>query len=229
MPEARLFSFSGGAVTKVSSFLMQESECEVIQNFHLDTIGQLTARLGNAKVGAAINDTKKIEGLGSYQKADGTTKYLIGVSGAQVSYSTGGSWSSIKADWTGNGEMVDMATLNDIIFLARTTPGIWSYDGTTFATVAAAPNAKYIEVYKDKLYAAGTTTARSTVYFSAVGDGTTWDLTNDNFTVDKNSNGVITGFGVVNNRLIIFKENALYKWDNSILAKIARFANLEHK
>ena len=83
------------------------------------------------------------------------------------------------------------------------------YDGTQVTRVSAVPKAAFITVHKNYMFAARTTTAESRLYWSAVGDATSWPT--NNFIDIERDKGKITGIASYGNELIVFKNYSIFK------------------
>ena len=68
---------SGGLNNKFSPLLIEDTELQVMENFHLDQKGTLQQRLGFAKHYAATFATGPVRGLYNYRKDDGTSRLVI--------------------------------------------------------------------------------------------------------------------------------------------------------
>src|SRR3990167_9272112 len=125
----------------------------------------------------------------------------------------------------------EFANFLDYLFMVNYSNVTYSFDGTTWSTstnVTDAPKAKYAKVYNARLYLGNVdvvgTAYPSRVYFSSYptsAEAITWDTTNDWFRVNSNDGDVITGLGTNSNRLLIFKENSLWIYNEDNLFQIS--------
>lgn len=127
------------------------------------------------------------------------------------------------------GYKVEFATFLDGEFAVNFADATRYYNGTTWSqttNVTSAPKAKYIMPFNDRLYLAyldvSATTHSSRVIASSLPDASyniTWDTgaTGPWFDVSPLDGEGITGLGKNFNRLLIFKENTLWKYDTNTL------------
>lgn len=104
-------------------------------------------------------------------------------------------------------------------------------EGTTAAThdndatitirtnIDSAPTGKYIKAFVDRLYISGNSNYPSRVYYSSIPNAyslrITWTTADDYFDVVSDDGDIVKGFGVNADRLLIFKENSLWRWSST--------------
>lgn len=103
------------------------------------------------------------------------------------------------------------STMNDTLWMVNGEVAK-KWDGTTFANIGGTPPlGKFILSHKQRLFAAGVSSARSRLYFSDVGDPETWNALSF-IDVGKGDGDSITGLFIgLNDRLIITKENSVWE------------------
>ena len=128
-----------------------------------------------------------------------------------------------------SGSKIEFCTFLNGVFSVNFDDATRYYNGTSWSkttNVASAPKAKYIMNYNDRLYLAYIdvtgTTHNSRVIASSLPDTSyniTWDVsaTGPWFDVSPLDGDVITGLGKNFNRLLIFKEKGLWKYDTNSL------------
>lgn len=232
----RIFSvrdLSGGVNRAVSEFLQAKDEFRRISNYNLDTIGALTKDTGYSQRGDNIANATEILGL---------TPFYYGANREQlaaVDLSTGNadiykylpssnSWSAAGLSLA-SGEKVEFANFLDGLFMVNYSDDTRFYDGSTWSTstnVSSAPKARYVISYRNRLYllnldVSGTSHSSRVAYSSLPDDSynITWDMSSGGqyFDVSPKDGDVITGVGKNFGRLLIFKENSLYRYDTNTL------------
>lgn len=101
----------------------------------------------------------------------------------------------------------------------------WKWNGTDDASNlgATAPAGKWVKSWQNALWIACTATEPSTLYFSNLGDATTF-TTDDDYKFD----APITGLGILGPMLVVFMEDhigVLSGTNNRLLTKVDRFIN----
>lgn len=102
-------------------------------------------------------------------------------------------------------------------------PWRWTGSGTAAALGGTPPQGRWIKVWQDVVWIANTSTEPSTIFFSNLGDPTTW-TTDDDYKFD----APITGLGILGNLLVVFMEDhigILTGTNNRVLTKVNRFIN----
>lgn len=103
----------------------------------------------------------------------------------------------------------DFATANDTLWIVNGEVAK-KWDGTTFGDMAGSPPlGKFVVFHKQRLFIAGASAARSRVYFSDVGAPETWGALSF-IDVGKGDGDAITGLAVLNDVLIITKDNSVW-------------------
>jgi len=127
------------------------------------------------------------------------------------------------------GAKIEFCTFLDGVFACNFENATRYFNGTTWSqttNVTSAPKAKYLINYNDRLYEAyidiNGTTYNCRVQGSSLPDSNyniTWDVsaTGPWFDVSPLDGDIITGLGKNFNRLLIFKENGLWRYDTNSL------------
>jgi len=176
-----------------------------------------------------------IKGGHSFRMANGTRKLMFATSevGQTVDVliynSSTDSWDKQGRAYTA-GSTPEFLTYLDRVFAFNINDATESYDGSTWSTsvqVTSAPKAKYGIQYFDRIYLAYVdvvgTTHYSRVAYSSIPDTSgniTWNPTVDYFDVALDDGDILRGLGENANRLLIFKEDSLYRYDLNQLFKI---------
>lgn len=237
-----LLNFSGFLQTTTSSFLRRNDQLELAINVNGDNIGSVTKRLGYS----LFQDYgSSVTGLWSYNDVSGGNRYLLAFDSGTLKYSTGGAPSSIVGGLTTTAK-VEFTTFLDQAFVvgansSNTYLTTATIDGVTYSTtnnVTNAPKAKYVEVFRDRVYLADVevsgTRYPDRFYYSSTPDsaGTsiTWTAT-DFERVYTNNGEPIMGIHTNKflNELLIFKETSMHAWDTVRLRDIASIGTSAHR
>jgi hypothetical protein len=97
---------------------------------------------------------------------------------------------------------------DDELWLGNGVESLYKWDGTTFTEYASAPKGNILEIFEDRLFVAGVSAEPLTVYYSNVGDFTTFTGTDvlNPLGTDSVTN-LINYFGT----LLIFKSESIWK------------------
>lgn len=225
---------SGGMNRSVSELVQPKDEVLLSINWDTSTIGQLTKSTGYSMRGTAITNNEEVLGGASFYYAD-TQQLLMGVdlttNAADVyQYDPGAdTWGAEGMSLTAGAKM-EFATFLDGLFLVNYSDATRYYNGTTWSTstnVTGAPKARFAIPYNDRLYLAeldvSGTAYSSRVAYSSLPDSSyniTWDMTDPGgqwFDVSPKDGDKIKGLGKNFSRLLIFKEESLYRYDTNTL------------
>lgn len=221
----RYRDLSGGMQTTTVNHLMLDSEVKLARNCILDEIGALKKRKGYSQIGTQITAGTAI--LGNYYFVDKDTTYSNHVatcsiaSGASATlyYNKTGTWTALKTGFNVSAKMRFESFL-DKMFLFNMEDSAYSWDGnpsnapSATTCLTGSPKCKYGRVFQDRLYFAHESANPSRVYFSSVpsSGAITWDITNDYLDVNPEDGQVITGLGENSGRLLIFKDESMFRW-----------------
>lgn len=164
-----------------------------------------------------------------YYKSDGTSKIVVatddeGHTKSDLYVDNNGVWVVQNQSLT-QGSKVEFENFTDLLFAVNYSEATRSFNGTSWSTstnVTNAPKARYIKAYGFRLYLAcvniGGTSYPYRICFSSYPSSAlaiTWDTTNDY--IDTPSQRAITALYVHNDRLLIFTEEELYRYDGNSL------------
>lgn len=142
-----------------------------------DVDGVVVARNGYAKYNtSAITDTKTVRGLWAFDASDGT-KYMVALSSMSFYYTTGdGSWTQITG-LTGFSATKDFDCVQTIgkLFCGNSDV-VFSWDGTSTATVTGAPLGNLLGRFRNRLLIAGVSGSKARLRGSGELDATDWTL-----------------------------------------------------
>lgn len=240
---ANLFveNLAGGMNLKTNPIILKDIETELIINYNLDTVGSLTKRNGYDVFASQPADSKRVIGLFQYTNISvsaETTQVMVANNAADtqavIYYNNSGTWTSSKADDTvapGTGgadatnfQRARFATFLDYILRVNgqdavassvnVNGGAW---GTTNAPTTILP--AFIAVFQDRVYVAnnrqtGASRQGSRLYFSSLPGATiTWTTASDYVDINPDDGDEITALENNGNKLLVFKNRALYRWD----------------
>lgn len=231
---------AGGMNRKTSSFLMQDSECELIINCQLDKVGLLTKRLGYTQFGP-IADATNVFGIAPYYQSSGTDMLLSVVAGRLYNSETA---AILSSNITASAKY-EMEPFVDQMFIVGSNGNTYATNLNLSNTVVSdtnnlvgAPKAKYAKVFRDKMYfinveVSGVQKASRFYYSSIPTNGAiTWDptdVTGDYESVNEDDNEQIMGATVLQNRLIIFKETRMFAFDTESVVHLADTGTTSHR
>lgn len=234
-------NIAGGMNLATSDFFRKSDEVLLSINGNGDRVGSIQGRPGYTLIGATLGASQDILGLQPYYQAGATRILIAGVNGAanaSIAYSSGAAWSVINAGQLAGAKFMGEQYLNMAYFVGyndstSTFASNFLVNGTAYdsghANLASMPQARYIKAYKDLLYVAnvrtGGTNYPSRVYYSTTptsASSITWTIASRYLSVPSDDNDPITGLEVNSDRLLIFKERSLYRWDESQVVFVSK-------
>ena len=193
-----------------------EKECLYAYNVHFD-VKEGKAAIIKRKGYTKIND------LSIGQKIVHISQFSIGIIEYTMCIGEDGTFYSVDIDLgivtqtrvgTASNVKWSSATLSGKHYVANETDGIWyTTDNVTWTAVGGvSPTAGLIVRFKNRLIAGLT----NTVYWTELGDGTDWEddeaipvaFEND---LDTGDSDHITGFGIIGEQLLVFKQHMFYR------------------
>ncbi len=224
----KFLDFSSGANVATSPLFMKDNECEIIQNYHLDTLGCLTKRLGTANLIGQTVDTMNILNMFYFKDSQGTDNSNIlvamnasGGGTSVIKKITTNAWANSKTGDTASAIPIFCAFL-DYVFRtngsdAMSSSADLSTWGTTNCLATLLP--KYCCVWEDRIYALNdnsSTKYPSRIYWSSLPSGTplavTWTSASDYADINPDDNDDITWGEPFGKVMLIFKTEGLYRW-----------------
>lgn len=229
------FDFSGGMQQAVGRILTSDNEYPLLINGDLETVGPVFKTRGYTQRGSTVNAGYSILGMASGYKSDGTMKQFAVADDA--SSSDVYTYNPATNTWTPHilslttGAKAEFEYFLDGIFMVNfdDTTRFNNYTNWSVATnVTSAPKAKYIKLYNSRIYTAYVVDAGATypsrVIYSDLPSGPpytiSWNNAENYFDVDSDDRDVIKGLAVNSNTLLVFKENALYRYNTNTLYKV---------
>lgn len=239
-PNKLISNLSGGQNNRVSPLIIKDSECELVLNYNLDTVGMLTKRNGYDTYGSQPVAGKQVVGLFQYTNiatTAETTQIMVANSAADANtviyYNNAGTWTLSLADTAittyTNFNRYRFATFLDKVIRVNGTAvvsGSVNVNGATWTTAGggdtglpATITPSFISNFQDRIYLArGGTGDASRVWFSSLPSvgatpAITWTIATDYFDVNPDDGDQITALENNGNRLLIFKSKAMYRWN----------------
>ena len=173
--------------------------------------------------GFSASGTVEIEGdLITYSALVGGTDFTVSGSTITVAHAAGASvnqWVALTGESSFDTRGVSYTVVGNIlIFGGGNLDYINNDDGVTVSNVGSEPTVLNLITYRDRAYGsgnggAGTNGDPRRVSFSNRGDGTVWTTVSDYFDVNDSTGSGVTGMKVLNDRLLIFKTNAIFTYD----------------
>lgn len=213
----------------INPFNKIKGEWKTIINSDIDRTGVATKRDGYVKF---LNNNNE-EILSLIKCEIGDARRLIKITKAGKLYSAE---PGVSVDWgtpieTGLstskkwGSTV-MSDINGIkyLILGNGVDIFKTTDGVAFTTVPGAPKAQYWETYQQRVYCAGVDADKDVFHWSSIGDLTDWSVVDPSDSgsanVDKFYKGNIKAIIECNNKLVIYKDKLMKRWDEENLRNV---------
>lgn len=223
MANKLITNLSGGINVKTAPIILKDSETELILNYHLDNIGSLTKRNGYSIYLTQPVAGKSCNGLYQFNDTSGNTSEQLyvannsaGTNGV-IYYNNSGTWTAALSTDTAS-KKTRFATFIDYVFRVNGTDVVKSStDGITWGTTncPATITPAFIANFQDRVYLSnGGSATASRVWFSSLpsSGAITWTTASDYFDVNPDDGDQITALENNGNRLLIFKNRAMYRW-----------------
>ena len=213
------FDLSKGLNNGFATTQIQDNEFSDLQNVVFTEGGNVKTRGGYIKINnTTIGNTTAGIGVFFYKQADGT-KFLVSVwdddTIHKMDYSTGpdGEWDDITGALSFSATadtFVSFAVGEDLLLIedgiGTTAPYVWNGTGDAAELSGTPPSATMVAYHKQMGFAAGNTSAPSTLYFSDLGDIENWTTgLSGNVNVETNDGTVITAIIPGFDALYIYK------------------------
>lgn len=229
------FDYSAGINQAIGRLVASDNEVSLIVNGELEQIGPIHKTRGYEQRGDDVNDGYEILGNVAGIKSDGTQKQIVVADDAAESDAytfnpINGAWTKHNLSLT-SGARAEFEYFLDGFFMVNfedTTRWNNYVQWYTDTNVTNAPKAKYIKQYLSRIYVAYVTydgsTYPSRVVYSDLPTGSpltiAWNNADNYFDVDSDDGDVIKGLDTNANRLLIFKENSLHRYDTNTRYKV---------
>lgn len=213
---------SGGVNTRQHETEIQDNQLTVGDNINTSTMGKIKKRLGSNMTLDDLGDNHPILAL-NYLNAPGVDPRMCFIYNRRLYKSTdpintSGSWVDIDSTdhFTADIASTDSILAGDIIMYSNGTDNAFSYDGTSItdegATATDVPKAKCLAYFKNRLWAANTTTNPDYVYYSNTLAVQTFAQSTQVFKVSTGDGTAITNMiPYQGSSLVIFKEDSIHE------------------
>lgn len=211
--------FGGGLNVRDFWHTIADDELTIANNIRLDEGGVVRRRGGWSKyVGTVVGTANNLIGVtqGSWLVAGVITRYVVATDGVKVFYWTGAAWTDITGavvNTAASTSLISFLSFNNLLIGYGGTSTPWTWDGSAGAILALGgtpPIGNIGIVWQNRVLFAGVGTARTRVYYSAVGDPQTWGAS-AYFDVPSPYDGdEITGLAILYGNLIVFKRHSIY-------------------
>lgn len=235
--------YSGGLNDTSSPRDIAPTQAAVLHDWDITYQGQLRRRDGLIQAGNTIG-ANPVLSLSSFQQSAGG-KDLVLVEGGTLRYLNGTSWDALDTTLVqGNPFWLETITALDKLFIANQDNALRSWNrssvitNTCLVSYPSAPHGNVLRWHKNHLFTLNNVQLGSNLYqhdlfWSALGDPTTWDTVNDHFSIP--GNGRAIGCMDMGDHLILFKERAiqyLSGWGDQswqVTANSSSVANLDEQ
>jgi hypothetical protein len=228
--------YNQGMNRDTSPFLIEPGEWRLIVNADLSKKGVIKKRKGYTKI---LNTPDANEILSLIPIELGSVRQLIMVNAAGKMYSsdlTGATWGtaiatglSTSARW-GFTIMSDSSG-NKYAIMGNGAVTKKTADGVALSDVSGAPLAKYWTTFSQRVFGAGVTASPDTLFWCSIGDLTNWSGVSPNdsssTTIDRYYRGNIKGIRESNDRVVIYKERMMKRWDGDTLKTVMASSGLD--
>ena len=195
-----------GQNNKFPAHLLPPGVFQLIQNAFIDD-NRIFKRGGTSLVAAALG-SQIILGGSDYEPGGGIKEIVVnfnGAANAQLYKWTGsGSFSAIGSANLTKDTYMNFTQASNYLFGFNGVEVV-DYDGTTVTrNRAGVPKGSFAFWFHNYMFIGGVTSAPNRLYWSALGDPTTFDPA-DYVDINANDGDVLTGLNILNDELIVFK------------------------
>lgn len=218
-PSPAYSTFDGGLNVKDFWHTIADSELTRADNIRLDEGGVVRMRGSWSKLAAAaVGSAGNLIGLchPSWLVAGVLTRYVVVTDGTKVFWLNGVSWTDITGAVSMSpaaSTLVSFQSMNNLLIGYDGKNAPWTWDGVagSISLLAGTPPVGNIGIlWQNYWFVAGVGTARARLYFSAVGDPSTWPAINFIDVPSPYDGDPITGLAILYGNLIVFKRNSIY-------------------
>ena len=211
--------FDGGLNVRDSWQVILDNELTVADNIRLDDGGVIRQRGGWAKLtSAAVGTSGNLIGLvhASWVIAGTLTRYVVATDGTKVFWLNGAAWVDITGAVgmsPGSTTIVSFLSMNNLLIGYDGKNAPWSWDGSagSIALLAGSPPVGNIGiVWQNRVFFAGVSTARTRLYYSDLGNPSSYAASNYIDVPSPYDGDEITGLAILYGNLIVFKRNSVY-------------------
>lgn len=219
-----------GMNRNINPSLIRHGEWKTIINGELNRIGIIEKRKGYKKI---LNNPDNSEVLSLIRCELGDIRRLIMVTATGNIYSADPSvddnWGNPVKTGVDNSERWGWAVMSDkdgnkFLIMGNGHDVLKTSDGLTFTDVPGAPKARYWTVYQQRVFCSGVDADPDVVHWSSIGDLTDWSVIepsdSGSINIDKFSNGIVKAIIEANNKVVIYKDREMKRWDQENLRNV---------
>lgn len=215
--------FNGGLNTTAGPFGLSDSESSDLQNIDFDKFGSIIKRNGYSALNtSAISGTPRCDCLHWFELDNSGTiaRKLVNVSGAKLFKmdDLDGTWDDITGGLTITANnKCDSETFLNTSYFTNNEDVPFEVDNSLAASASTVPTgltkAKFVAQFNNYLFYANVEVSaarhRSRIYYSVIKNTSSWSATHY-IEISKGDGQEITGFRVLGDRLVIYKNRAIY-------------------
>lgn len=220
------FNNSGGLNDSFSPIAIGDNEASDLQNVVFTTSGNWKTRSGYAKLNSSTLGASVVTTGLKYFALSSGTKFLVGVFDddkiRKMDYGSSGpdgTWDDITGVLSfsiGKNNLASFAVGQDTLIiedgLSSTAPYKYTGTGNAAALGGSPPNATMVAFHKNMAFAAGNSSAPSTLYFSDIGNIENWTTgLSGNVSVETNDGTIIRAIVPGFDALYIFKDTSIWR------------------
>ncbi len=212
-------AFEGGLNIRDHWTKIADNELTVADNIRLDEGGVVRGRGAWLKYSTtAVGTAGNLIGIvqGEWIIAGVLTRRTVATDGVKVFYGTGAAWTDITGavvNTATTSSLISFLSFNNVLIGYGGTSIPWTWDGNAGSIVVLAgspPVATIGIVWQNRVFFAGVLTARTRLYYSAIGDQLTWGASAYVDIPSPYDGDEITGLAVLYGNLIVFKRKSIY-------------------
>jgi len=204
-----------GLITADPPHAIPDGAAQISQNVDYARVrGRIAKRRGIAVNQAELAGGNPVSTLYQYKKSSGTDLLMAAANNDVYSVSAG-TWTS-KYTGAMAGANVEFATFEDTLIMVGATETTRKWDGVaaSFSALLGTPpaNAKYIAVYKGRVWIANHGGGKSRINYCVEGNAEDWTTAGQAgfYDIDPDDGDEITGLIAADNALYIFKRRTVY-------------------
>lgn len=208
--------YSGGLNNTSSASEIKRNQASRLENWDITFAGELRQRAGITQIGDTLNAAAT--GFGQFLRKSGSVDLMVMESGT-LRYLNSTVFDSLDDGFTDENVWMENVLFQDRIYISSESNTIHYWDRVSTTTNssltdlgAAVPHGNVLRWYQNHMFTVNNVTVSGTVhanrlYWSALGDPTTWDTTND--FIELPGSGRVITMNTIGNVLVIFKEHSI--------------------
>jgi hypothetical protein len=225
-----------GMNRNVSPFLPVQGEWKIIVNADIDKVGVLSKRDGYVKF---LNAPDASEILNLIPFNVGTINRMIMINATGKLYSalaTDSTWGTAILTGLSTTKRWGYTIMSDddgvmYMILGNGAVVYKTVDGVVFTSVAGAPLGRYWTQMYQRVYTSGVDADPDVLHWSSIGDLTNWSTISPDdsgsLNIDKFAKGIVQNIRAINDRIVIWKNRSVKRWDEEYLKSVMASAGLD--